>query len=223
LTIDQTSFSLIFELHSAHAAKDGAFRDRGGIQPPIKSFFHPDWDRDGSDVAALSVEVYDRPVVVTLLKVSKRQGGQFRSTQPAVKEDCQDGMVTPVTDWIATRNGEQLLALSRRKPVSKPDSETFRALYPPDAGSHIRIEQANVGRLVGKATNRSQSEIDLRWREASSFQLVPISQDYSPTKRQTGLGTVPGDEILNRASIGSLWRHRAKTLQDWRFRMIDVG
>jgi hypothetical protein len=72
LTIHQTSFSLILGPHTVPVRLT-----RRKIAPSLKQQSAIDRELLSPRVAAFSIQLYDRPVLVTLLKMSKRQAGQF--------------------------------------------------------------------------------------------------------------------------------------------------
>src|SRR3569833_2009305 len=57
-----------------------------GRDPIVDSRFYPGWHRYGPDVPALTDQINNRPMLLSLLQMREVQIGQFASPQPAAKQ-----------------------------------------------------------------------------------------------------------------------------------------
>src|ERR1700760_371987 len=101
------------------------------------------------------------------------------------------------------RGVEQLAPLSTCEPVSDPDTQFLCALNSPNAGCQVRAEQAIVSGFVCESTHRSQPQVDGRRSKPPCLQLISIAKNNGATERYPGLGTVPGNEVVDRVGIGA--------------------
>jgi hypothetical protein len=71
-----------------------------------------------------------------------------------------------------------------------------------DTGRQFGTQEAGVGRLVRDAPDGGQPTIDRGRRISALFEVNPISKHDGAVKRETGLGTVPADELTNGVVVG---------------------
>lgn len=74
-------------------AKDRALRDTRGRRPGVDGGFDPTRDGYGPDVARLTDEVGDDPVVLPLLNRLKLQDQEFAATQSTADEHRQHRVI----------------------------------------------------------------------------------------------------------------------------------
>jgi hypothetical protein len=144
----------------------------------------------------------------------------LRSPQPRRSEGSRN-LVCPAQTCRRVR--QEPPPLVRCQPVAAPHSETFRPLYPADACSKVGIEQAIVGRLIGKPTHGGESKVDRGWRKMPGLQFIAVPQDHCSSEGQPRLGTVPRDEVFHGRSIRPFRSGRPQTLKNRGLRMIEVG
>ena len=149
-------------------------------------------------MTALTKQVDDGSVFVTLLEVTQPQASQFGSTQAASEKQRENGVIPFVLCGTAGGDSQKPPALVNGKPVAEPYPEALGSFDSPNACGQVWIEKSIVRRLIGKPSHCCQSEIDCGWGESSTFQFVPIAENDRPSESQPELGTVPTDEILDR-------------------------
>jgi hypothetical protein len=89
------------------------------------------------------------------------------------------------------------------QPITQSNAEFLGPFHALDAGGQFRTEQSTVGCLVSQAPHGSQAYVDGCRCEKSRLQLDPVAQHNVLAEGQARLGTVPGDEIVDRVRIGS--------------------
>jgi hypothetical protein len=122
-------------------------------------------------MATFADQVYDGPVLLSLLQVFHRQVNQFRPSQTTTEQQCQHRKVSLAPDRASGRNVEKRLSLLRSKPVSDPDSELFWTLNSANAGGKLWAEQTAISRFVRQAANRGKTYIDRGCGQVASFEL----------------------------------------------------
>jgi len=90
--------------------------------------------------------------------------------------------------------------LLRCEPIPEADAESAHALHASNAGGQFRAEQPGVGRLVGDAAHRSESEVDGGWGIVALFEVDPIAEHDRAVEREARFRAVPGDKLPDRMS-----------------------
>jgi hypothetical protein len=68
--------------------------------------------------------------------------------------------------------------LLRREPIPEADAESAHALHASNAGGQLWAEQPGVGRLVGDAAHRGESEVDGGWGIVALFEVDPMPKTF---------------------------------------------
>lgn len=87
--------------------------------PSVDSALYPDRHRNRANMATLSNEIHDCPMALPDLDVFFPERHQFRSSEPAPKEDGDHGKVTKATEALPSAGGVSLRPFSDqpRSPV----------------------------------------------------------------------------------------------------------
>jgi hypothetical protein len=110
------------------AAEDHTFFDTSDCKPLIDGGLYPvrDWNR--ADMATLTEQVNDCPVVVSLLKLRQLQTDQLGTPQATTQQESQDGMISFAFRVTSIGGLKKPAPLSTGKPVSEPGSQSLRPL-----------------------------------------------------------------------------------------------
>src|SRR5205807_10016143 len=87
---------------------------RGSLEPVVEQCFNPAWHRYCSGMAALALQVDDRPVFLPLLDVTEIQIDRFVPPKSAGEQDCQECAITFALQLLRVRRIPELLRLLRR-------------------------------------------------------------------------------------------------------------
>src|SRR6266513_1608900 len=83
---------------SANTPEQSAGRDTSSCQPIVDCSLHPIRNGDGPNVTPLSAQIHDGPVLFATLAMVERKVGQFSTTKPAAKQNCQNCSI-PLAFW----------------------------------------------------------------------------------------------------------------------------
>ena len=140
--------------------KDAPLGDGGGRRPSIDRGLDPLRDGHGPDMAALSDEIGDDPVLLPLLDRFQRERQQLAAAQPQPMSMASIAYSRSCRGLAGLRAFQEPPALLRCQPVSEPDAETSNTLHAADAGGQLRAQEAGIGRLVRHTTHSGQTQVD---------------------------------------------------------------
>ena len=68
-----------------------------------------------------------------------------------------------------------------------------------------------------------QSKVNCGRRQVAGFQLQFVTQDDGLVEGQSGLGTIPRDEIVDCEPVGALRMGQAQSIQDGYLGVVQIG
>jgi len=107
----------------ANAPKNSSGHDSRGQQPVVESLLNPVWERNGSDMASLSNQVHNGPVVFAPLNKVKGQFGKFPTTQPAAQQNGEKCSIAFAFEGLDPWRLPEAASFVSRQPVPKPDTQ----------------------------------------------------------------------------------------------------
>lgn len=109
------------------------------------------------------------------------------------------------------------------EPIAQPDPEFLCSLHAANARRQLRAQQAGIGGLIGQSSHGGQSQINRGRSQVASFQLQLVTEDNGLVEGQSGLGTVPSDEIVDCEPVGALRIGQAQGIQDGYLSVVQIG
>jgi len=155
---------------------------------------------------------------LTLLKMR-----EFRSASSclrAAKQDCENRPVSFAFESVGIGRLAKPTRFVRREPVSEPHADFPDTLHATDAGRELRTKYTGIRRLVRKPAHRGQPPVDRSGREATVLERNPETGHDDLVERQSGLRTVPLNELVDGTPVPSLGFRRAKALE---YRRLALG
>ena len=113
--------------------------------------------------------------------------------------------------------------LFRRQPVPKSDAQASHALDTTNACGQFGTQQTGISRLVRDTADGGQPQIDGRGRVMTLLEVDAIAQNDGAVEGETGLRSVPGDELANRVLVGPLAAGGRQTVQHGCLGLFQVG
>jgi hypothetical protein len=89
-------------------------------------------------MAALALQVDDRPVFLPLLDVTEIQIDRFVPPKSAGEQDCQECAITFALQLLRVGRIPEPLRLFRRQPIAEPDADLLHSFDASYASSEIR-------------------------------------------------------------------------------------
>jgi len=126
----------------------------------IESSFDPAWNRNGTDVAALTNQVHNRPVTLSHLQVSQPQADQFRTAKATAEQHGQHCVVPLGSQGISIGVDQHLRTLFRSQPITAAKTQLFDAFHSADSGCQLRTQQTTIGGFMRQTTHGGQLLVD---------------------------------------------------------------
>src|SRR5450631_1439197 len=114
------------------AAEDETVFNTSNRQPFIYGSLYPVGHRDRAHMTALTEQVNDGPVIVSLLKVRQLQTDQLGTPQATAQQEGQDGMISFPFRVASIRGLKKPASLSAGKPIPEPGSKFLRTFDAPN-------------------------------------------------------------------------------------------
>ena len=133
---------------SADAPEQLALSNVCCTQPIIQRLFHPIRHRHSSNMGTLPDKVHNGPVILSPLKVVKRQSNQLTATQSTTQQYSQDGAIPLALESVRIGELPERTPFLCREPIPKPHSQLFCSFHTSDAGGKLRAQEPRVGGFI---------------------------------------------------------------------------
>jgi hypothetical protein len=114
------------------------------------------------------------------------------------------------------------MALFGRQPVPQANAKLPDAFDPANASSKVGAEESTIGGLVGKPPYCAKPEVDRAGGQLPALQVVPVSENHDPIKRETRFGAIPVHELVDCMSIATLCVGTAQAVENCRLRKLEI-
>src|SRR5207245_8936740 len=114
-------------------------------RPNIHRRLDPVWNWNRPDVATLSDQVNNGPVIFSLLKMIHTEVDEFGSTQSAAQQDRQHCMVALPSNLFDIWGVQERLGLFCGEPISESDAHLFCSFDSTTTSRQRRDADAGVG------------------------------------------------------------------------------
>src|SRR6059036_237405 len=136
---------------ATNAAKQFARGNSCRRKPFVEELLHPVRNGDCTNVAAFSDEIYDRPTILTPLKVVETEISKFTSSKTAAEQNGNDRSVAFALERFGVRRLPQFTSLLCGQPVPQPHSKFLDTLNTTNSGGEFWAQQPSVGGFVRQA------------------------------------------------------------------------
>jgi hypothetical protein len=141
----------------AHRAEDLPLGNAGRGGPSVNRCFDPGGDGNRANAVSLSGEVDQHPAILPLRDGADLYlGDEFRPSQPAAKQESQDGIVAFAFEAFAVGQREQFLRLIPGEPIADAVPTPWRTFHIVDgSGDFCRHQPGHYAR-PGQSFDGSQ-------------------------------------------------------------------
>jgi hypothetical protein len=136
-------------------------------------------------------------VILPSLQVLDRKVCQLRSAKAAPEADRENASAAFATDRLDVGGVQQCFGLIRTQPIAQPDTEFLCSLHAANAGRQLGTQQTGISSLICQSPHGGQSQVNNGRSQVTGFQLQLVTEDDGPVEGQSGLRTVPSDEIVD--------------------------
>ncbi len=143
-------------------------------------------------------------MLLALLNPLELQGQQLAPSKTTPEQHPQHRVIAEFARGGRRPPRQQSPSLLGREPVSQPNAETSHALDAPNAGCQFGTEQPGIGRLVGHAAHRGESQVDRGRGVAALLEVNPVAEHDRAVERETRLRAIPGDKLPNGMVVRAL-------------------
>src|ERR1700730_8247215 len=219
-TLDYVPHDILRDAFSPHlsrpgnCSKDPPLRHLGCHYPLIECRFDPLWNGHRPDVAALTDQVYHRPVPLAHLDFIQLQAHKFRSAKTTTEQHGQHRIIALGTHSVSPRILEHFRTLLRAQPITGPESELLDSLDAANPRAQIGTQQASVGGFVSQATHGCKLLVDGVGGQMPRFQVHAIAHDDDAVEGEPRLGAVPSDELVDGVLVDSARSWRAEAIEN---------
>ena len=177
--------------------------DPGRGDPEVDCVFDPlrHWHR--ADVATFTEQIDDGPVPLACLNVPDVERGEFGAAQPAADQYSDYGAISLGSQIVACDAIQHCSALFEGQPVSRSMTELLGTFVTTDSSSEFRAEQPTIGGFISQPANRRKPLIDAGRGQTTCLQAHPKPRHHDATEGEAGLGTVPGNELVDGELVGA--------------------
>ena len=155
-------------------------------------------------MASFADQIHHSPVSLAHLDVVQLQANQFRPAKSTPEQHSQHGVIALLAHAVAIGMFEHFRTLLHAQPVAGAESELLDSSDSADARSQLGAQQSGIGGFVSQTAHGCELLVDGVGGEMPRFQVHTIAHDNDAIERQTGLGTIPGDEFIDGMSIAAL-------------------
>jgi hypothetical protein len=148
---------------------------------------------------------------------------QLRSAKAAPEADCENASAAFATDRLEVGGFHQCFGLIGTEPIAQPDAEFLGSLHAPNARRELGAEQAGIGGLISQSSHGGQSQVNRGRSQVTGFQLQLVTEDDGLVEGQSGLRTIPSDEIVDGKPVGTLRIGRTQSVQDGYLGVVQIG
>ena len=106
--------------------------------------------------------------------------------------------------------------------ITLNDSKITWTFNAQKASGHVRAEQTAVGRLIAEPPYCSKAEVDRSGCQFPGLKVDAVAKHHCPIERQSGLRTVPFDELIHSVAISTLSVRGTEAIQYGRFGLIEI-
>jgi hypothetical protein len=155
-------------------------------------------------VAAFADQIHYGPVFLALLQMGEVQISQFAAAESTAQQHGENRSVSLSLERVWGRQLQHTTGFLGREPVPKPHTKLLGTFHTPDTSGEFWTEQASVCGLVGEPPNCSKSSVNRTCCEMPVFEKDAITCNDNLVERQSWLGAVPLNKLIDGVSIATL-------------------
>src|SRR6266849_515297 len=204
-------------------SKNPPLRDASGHRPLIERGFDPLWNGNRPNVAALANQIDDCPVTLAHLELIPLQANQFRPAKATTKQHGQHRVIALGTEAATPGMLEDFRAFLGAQPVASTEPELLHSFHTADSCRQFGTQETRIGGFVSQAAHGCELLVDGVGGQTTGFEVHAVANDDDAIESQTGLGAVPGDELIDGVLVNAARGWRAETVEHGQFAMIQIG